>query len=337
MKTRFLYLTSLFLCMTAFFSSSCSSEETGDDLPLSALIFHSIDGKQAAFTALTHSAVSWEWNFGDGNTSNEKDPVHVYGEGGYYMAKLTAKDKIGNSVTAQVSLAVALTPYALLTGDHTAEGYNGKTWRLTQSHTVNDKLVNSDIAFSLLDEDIPSLPAGAFSVFVGLPEAYNDEYTFYHDGGYRHTPTDGSSFGGIVYAMILQQSGLAQITKTGGEAVFGQDVFAMTTCTPREDATFVFNESEDLAVPTVPGFATGVRPDGVPVVTYPGVMTIDFPGTGDFIGIRDFHRKVIVQEIKNSTMRLVMFMTLDPKAIISQDPLIALSTSAAILTFEAVN
>jgi hypothetical protein len=66
-------------------------------------------------------------------------------------------------------------------------------------------------------------------------------------------------------------------------------------------------------------------------------MTIDFPGTGDFIGIRDFHRKVIVQEIKNSTMRLVMFMTLDPKAIISQDPLIALSTSAAILTFEAVN
>lgn len=259
------------------------------------------------------------------------------GRGGYYLAKLTAKDKIGNSVTAQVSLAVALTPYALLTGDHTAEGYNGKTWRLTQSHTVNDKLVNSDIAFSLLDEDIPSLPAGAFSVFVGLPEAYNDEFTFYHDGRYRHTTTDGSSFGGIVYAMIMQQSGLVQITKTGGKAVFGKDVFAMTTCTPREDATFLLNENEDFVVPTVPGFATGVRPDGIPVVTYPGVMTIDFPGTGDFIGIRDFHRKVIVQEIKSSTMRLVMFMTLDPKAIISQDPLVALSTSAAILTFEAVN
>lgn len=148
MKTRFLYLTSLFLCMTAFFSSSCSSEETGDDLPLSALIFHSIDGKKAALTALTHSAVSWEWDFGDGNTSNEKDPVHQYGEGGYYKVKLTAKDNAGNSVTAQVSLAVALTPYALLTGDHTAEGYDGKTWRLTQSHTVNDKLVNSDANFS---------------------------------------------------------------------------------------------------------------------------------------------------------------------------------------------
>ena len=337
MKTRFLYFSSLFLCMMVLFFPSCSSEEMGDDLPLSALIFHSIDGKQAAFTALTHGAVSWEWDFGDGNTGNEKDPVHVYGEGGYYMAKLTAKDKNGNSVTTQVSLAVALTPYALLTGNHTAEGYDGKTWRLTQSHTVNDKLVNSDLAFSLLDEDIPSLPAGAFSVFVGLPEAYNDEFTFYHDGRYRHTTTDGSSFGGIVYAMIMQQSGLVQITKTGGKAVFGKDVFAMTTCTPREDAIFLLNENEDFVVPTVPGFATGVRPDGVPVVTYPGAMTIDFPGTGDFIGIRDFHRKVIVQEIKSSTMRLVMFMTLDPKAIISQDPLMALSTSAAILTFEAVN
>lgn len=337
MKTRFLYFSSLFLCMMVLFFPSCSSEEMGDDLPLSALIFHSIDGKQAAFTALTHGAVSWEWDFGDGNTGNEKDPVHVYGEGGYYMAKLTAKDKNGNSVTTQVSLAVALTPYALLTGNHTAEGYDGKTWRLTQSHTVNDKLVNSDLAFSLLDEDIPSLPAGAFSVFVGLPEAYNDEFTFYHDGRYRHTTTDGSSFGGIVYAMIMQQSDLVQITKTGGKAVFGKDVFAMTTCTPREDAIFLLNENEDFVVPTVPGFATGVRPDGVPVVTYPGVMTIDFPGTGDFIGIRDFHRKVIVQEIKSSTMRLVMFMTLDPKAIISQDPLMALSTSAAILTFEAVN
>jgi hypothetical protein len=66
-------------------------------------------------------------------------------------------------------------------------------------------------------------------------------------------------------------------------------------------------------------------------------MTIDFPGDGDFIGIRDFHRKVIVQEVNSSTMRLVMFMTLDQRAIISQDPLIALSTTAAILTFEAVN
>ena len=123
-------------------------------------------------------------------------------------------------------MAVALTPYALLTGNHTAEGYDGKTWRLTQAHTVNDKLVNSDASFSLLDEDIPSLPAGAFSVYVGLPEAYNDEFTFYHDGRYRHNTTDGVSFGGILFASLMQELGKTQITKTGGKAVFRQDVFA---------------------------------------------------------------------------------------------------------------
>jgi hypothetical protein len=137
--------------------------------------------------------------------------------------------------------------------------------------------------------------------------------------------------------MILQQMGGAQIIKTGGKAVFGQDVFALTTCTPDENATFVLNENENFTIPTIPDFATGTQPPGIPVVTYPGVMTLDFPDSEAFIGIRDFHRKVIVQEITNSYMRLVMFMTLDPNAIVNQNPLIALSTSAAILTFEAVN
>ena len=241
-------MTFLFLGMAVLFLPACSDEETGGDLPLSALIFHSLDGKQAAFTALTHSAVSWEWDFGDGNGSTEKNPVHVYEEGGYYLAKLTAKDKQGNSVTAQVNLAVALTPYALLTGNHTAEGYDGKTWRLTQAHTVNDKLVNSDASFSLLDEDIPSLPAGAFSVYVGLPEAYNDEFTFYYDGRYRHN----TRWRLIRILLHLMHELGRPRSQRPGEAVFGQDVFAMTTCTPSDNATFLFNENEDFTIPTIP-------------------------------------------------------------------------------------
>lgn len=327
------YLSSVFVGLLVFFLPACSDDGSKTDLPLSAVIFHSIDGKQVAFTALTHSAVNWEWDFGDGNVSTEKDPVHVYEEGGYYIATLTAKDNTGNSVSTKVNLAVSLTPYALLTGDHTAEGYDGKTWKLTMSHTVNDKLVNSDANFSLLAPNIPSLPPGAFSVYVGLPEAYNDEFTFYHDGRYKHNTTDGTSFGGIVYASVLASQGGTQITKVGGQAALGADVFALTTYTPAENATFVLNENEDFIIPTAPNFATGTQ-SGIPVVTYPGVMTLDFPNSGAFIGIRDFHRKVIVQEVTSSSMRLVMFMTLSPSAIVNQ---IALSTSAVILTFEVVN
>lgn len=337
MKRVVYYLSSVFLYLLVLLFPACSDDRSQTEFPLSAVIFYSIAGKQVAFTALTHSAVNCEWDFGDGNVSTEKDPVHVYEEGGYYIATLTAKDNAGNSVSTKVNLAVSLTPYALLTGNHTAEGYDGKTWKLTMSHTINDKLVNSDAGFSLLDDDIPSLPSGAFSVYVGLPEAYNDEFTFYNDGRYRQNTTDGTSFGGIVYAMLLEQMGLSQITKVGGRAALGQDIFALTTYTPAENTTFVLNENENFTIPTAPGFATGTQPPGIPVVTYPGVMTLDFPDSDAFIGIRDFHRKVIVQEITSSSMRLVMFMTLDPRAIVSQNPLIALSTSAAILTFEAVN
>ncbi len=333
-KIRFLFLIHI-IGMMLF--QSCTEEVDRPVFPLSAEIFHSVADKQVAFTALTHSAEQWSWDFGDGQTSTEKNPVHVYDEGGYYVATLTATDSEGNTATSEVNLAIALTPYALLTGDHTKSDYDGKTWKLSQAHSVNDKLVNSDASFSLMDDDIEYLPTGAFDLYLGLKEAYNDEYTFYYDGSYKHNTTDGSSFAGIVYAMVMQQMGLTSITKTGGEAVFGADAFALTTYEPDDNASFVFTENEDFSIPTLPDFATGVQPPGIPIVTYPGVMTIDFPNSSEFIGVMDFHKKVIVQEITDNSMRLVMFLTMSPDAIVSQDPLVALSTTAMILTFEVVN
>ena len=39
--------------------------------------------------ALEGTIVSWEWDFGDGNTSTEQNPVHQYAEGGIYDITLT--------------------------------------------------------------------------------------------------------------------------------------------------------------------------------------------------------------------------------------------------------
>lgn len=315
-------------------SFGCEEEEPKLNFPLSAEIFQSADGKQVAFTALTHSATSWQWDFGDGNTSSEKEPVHIYDEGGYYLVTLTATDASGATVTKEVTLALDLTAFDLLVGDPTKEGYEGKTWKLSATHSPNDILANSDVNLSLFDEGIPSLPAGAFDLFLGLPEAYNDEFTFYHDGSYKHSTTDGTSFGGIVYAIVMQQFGLTEITKTGGEDVLGQDAFAITKYEPNDNATFDLQEEEDYVLPSA--HPTGKTPAGIPVVTYEGVTTIDFPGTDEFVGIRDFHQKVIIQDITDDSMRLVMFLTLSPDAIISQDPLIALATNAVVLTFNVV-
>ena len=53
--------------------------------------------KQISFTNLSFSATDYQWDFGDGNTSSEKAPVHTYEEDGTYVVSLTATDKLGVS------------------------------------------------------------------------------------------------------------------------------------------------------------------------------------------------------------------------------------------------
>jgi PKD repeat protein len=336
MKNRFFYQKLAFLMLVVYLGFSCSDEIDRPVFPISATIFHSVKDKQVAFTALTHSAVSWQWDFGDGKTSTEQNPVHVYEKGGYYNAILTATDQAGTTAKDTVSLALALSPINYLTGNPNAPGYKGKTWRLTKNHSSKDNFCNPNLLFTPMDPKIPSLPAGAFGTYLGIPEIYDDEFTFYYDGSYRHDlKSDGASMAGLVYASLLAQQGKTTILKKTGKAVFGADILATATYTPVNNAKFVFKESEDFTTTTLPNFATGAV-NGVPVITYPKAMSIDFPNTTEFMGIMDFQRKVLVQEINDNSMRVAMFITLDPKAIVSTNPLVTLSTTALVLTFEVV-
>lgn len=336
MKNSTFFQKLTFLMVSVILFASCTDETDKPVFPISATIFHSVKDKQVAFTALTHSAVSWSWDFGDGQTSTEQNPVHVYAKGGYYNAVLTATDQAGTTAKDTVELALALEPINYLTGNPNSPGYKGKTWRLTKNHSPKDNFCNPNLTFTPMDPDIPSLPAGAFGTYLGIPEIYDDEFTFYYDGSYRHdVKSDGGSMAGLVYASVMAQIGQTTILKKSGKAVFGADILATATYTPVTTAKFVFKENEDFTTTTLPKFATGVV-SGVPVITYPKSMTIDFPNSTEFMGIMDFQRKVLVQEINDNSMRVAMFVTLDPAAIVSTNPLVTLSTTAMVLTFEVV-
>ncbi|HCA86111.1 MAG TPA: glycosyl hydrolase [Streptomyces sp.] len=70
--------------MKVNFSSDGSTDSDGDDL-------------------------TYHWEFGDGNTSDEADPSHVYRENGTYTATVTAKDASGRTGSASVHLTVGNT------------------------------------------------------------------------------------------------------------------------------------------------------------------------------------------------------------------------------------
>ena len=51
----------------------------------------------------TGSPTSWKWNFGDGNTSTEKNPVHTFNKTGVYSVALTASNANGNNAFTKSS------------------------------------------------------------------------------------------------------------------------------------------------------------------------------------------------------------------------------------------
>ena len=52
-------------------------------------------GGVVAFTDLTGSATTWTWDFGDGQTSNEQNPIHSYAQSGNYTVTLAVTNCAG--------------------------------------------------------------------------------------------------------------------------------------------------------------------------------------------------------------------------------------------------
>jgi len=316
MKNRFFFRELTFLLFGIFLVTSCTDEIDRPVFPISATISHSVKDKQVAFTALTHSAVSWSWTFGDGKTSTEQNPVHVYEKGGYYKATLVATDASGATATSEVDLALNLSAINYLTGNPVAPGYKGKTWRLATNHTTNtDYLGNCDAALTTAAGTPKPLPNGVFGQ-LGFPDCYKDEFTFFYDGKYVHdnSKSGGSSFSALLNQMVL--NGGKDVTNVAGKA-YGM---CLAKYTPEAGAKFTFVEKEDLLVTSA--YGAGGK------MTFKNVSTLDFTGT-EFVGFRDVQRKIIVNKINDTSMQLIMFMAASDKAI-------GINTHVLVLSFEVV-
>lgn len=107
----------------------------------------------------SENAKTFEWNFGDGTTSTERNPMHSYAEAGTYTVRLTARG-IVKTVTAEQQIIIN----------------PANTWTASGDYRL-DPTVNSAHAFKSMHEMLSLLsqctPDGTINVKTGGKEAFD--------------------------------------------------------------------------------------------------------------------------------------------------------------------
>ena len=135
---------------------------------------------------------------------------------------------------------------------------------------------------------------------VGLPDEYDNEYTFYSDGSYSLDNVNGDVLTPWVYASFEVDPADIVITTTYG-------FFQITSPEP-ESATWSLTKNKDLTIESVYDEDIDIGPKpGVPEsVTFEDADYITFEGDG-FIGMKDYTTTALIREISPDRMTLTLF------------------------------
>ena len=254
-------------------------------------LFITVNGFTIDIAAEAKNTTSWHWEYGDGTVSDSVGShTHTYATGGDFTIKCTVTGDGGETIkTETVTIA---TIQELLTGG--AGAADGKTWVLSRTAGGYDGV-------GFVKEEL--VPDYFFAVndmldVLGLPEEYDNEYTFIFDGSYSLDTKNGNVLAGWVYSSIDADPG--DIVKTTAYGIF--QISIPTPASP----TWSLSENTDLTVESVYD-ANDDQEDGVPeTVTFENVDYISFTGDG-FIGMKDYTSTVIIREIAPERMVMTMF------------------------------
>lgn len=123
------------------------------------------EGETVSFTDQSSHALIWSWDFGDGATSNEKNPSHAYMTAGIYTVSLTVQNPCGEDDTVAVNY-VTVNPKP--TADFTSDNVEG--------------CVGTDISFTSLAANADSVKwefgDGTASNETNPSHAYTSEGTY---------------------------------------------------------------------------------------------------------------------------------------------------------------
>jgi len=73
--------------------------------PRASFSFQRVDNQVAFTDTSTGGPTSWQWDFGDGNSSTQQNPVHTYAAAGSYIVVLTVSNAVGSD-SANATVAI---------------------------------------------------------------------------------------------------------------------------------------------------------------------------------------------------------------------------------------
>jgi len=130
-----------------------ASSTGGTQLPVAAFDTSSSAsiGNPVVFTdRSTGTPSAWQWSFGDGGTSTQQHPTHVYGEAGAYTVTLIAWNAGGSGMFSKQVSVSAMVPYrGLISAAAQTAGLGGTSWR-TELSLYNAGLEGANVTMTFL-------------------------------------------------------------------------------------------------------------------------------------------------------------------------------------------
>ncbi|HOF21840.1 MAG TPA: PKD domain-containing protein [Bacteroidales bacterium] len=259
---------------------------------------YTADGLKVTFTSVVSNANTYAWDFGDGNTSTEANPVHHYGGAGDFEVRLTVT---GDGGTAEKKIKVTVIPgledyKIMLTGGPGAP--NGKTWVLNTA-----SVIDGDGASAIEPNMLVLLPIPPdFYGWMGRErlDGLKDEFTFKYDGSYIIDPKNDTIIAVSLFAFVNG------ITAEDSNTPYG--TCRATPYVQPPGATWEIKET-NFTVDAITNPADQTVPPAHKEVTFSGKKWLHF-SQGSYLGLLDFttSSNIIIKSISPAQLRVAMIV-----------------------------